>query len=180
MPGGDGQGLPSEGGPFHSNFVGRYARGENKVRVETVPDGGQVNRVFEQAGVPYGPCLELGSKACGEATKKRKSDAGVGPSGKRAKVSGRKAIPAKASVAPRGTSAAPSKTVMAKATHATQASKTSVAPGTTVPPKVGAPSGTTMSKIVAATVTASRVGLLKISTSAKRPAAALSPAVKGT
>jgi hypothetical protein len=67
--------------------VGRYARGEHKVCVEVVPNRGRVNWVFEHAGVPYGPHLEPGSKACDEATKKRNQDASIGPSTKCAKVS---------------------------------------------------------------------------------------------
>jgi hypothetical protein len=43
------------------NVVGWYAYGEHRFCVEMVPNGGQVNRVFEQASVPYGPRLEPGS-----------------------------------------------------------------------------------------------------------------------
>jgi hypothetical protein len=70
------------------NVVTRYARKEHDTCVAVVPNNGRVNRVFEQAGVPYGPRLALGSKASKEAMKKRKSDAGAGPMGKRAKASG--------------------------------------------------------------------------------------------
>jgi hypothetical protein len=108
--------------------------------------------------VPYGPRLELGSEVCEVAAKKRKSDAGVRPSEKHVKVSGRKAMHAKASMALKGASAAPSKMVPTKATHATQASKASTAPGSSVP---------------------LRAGVLKISTGVKRPIAVLSPMTKG-
>jgi hypothetical protein len=75
------------------NVVGRYACREHKVCVETLPNGGQVNRVFEQASVPYGPRLEPGSQACEEAAKKRKSDAGAGPSKKLVKcLAGRQCL----------------------------------------------------------------------------------------
>jgi hypothetical protein len=141
-----------------TNIVGRYARKEHKVCVETVLNGGWVNIVFEQTSVPYGPHLELGSEVCEVAAKKRKSDAGVRPSEKHVKVSGRKAMHAKASMALKGASAAPSKMVLAKATHETQASKASTVPGSSVPP---------------------RAGVLKISTGMKRLAAALSLMTKG-
>jgi hypothetical protein len=165
-----------------TNVVGRYVHGEHKAYVETVPNGGRVNRVFKQAGVPYGPRLEPDSEACEEATKKRKSDAGDGPSGKCVKVSGRNVMPTMAYVAAKGVSAAPSKTVSARATHTMQASKVGVVPGTSVPPRAVAPSGLVVSKTattVAVMVTTSRARVLKISTSAKRPAAVLSLAVKG-
>jgi hypothetical protein len=61
--------------------------------------------------VPYGPLLEPGSEACVEATKKRKRDVGVRPSGKCVKVSGRKAVPTKMSTASKGENVASSKTV---------------------------------------------------------------------
>jgi hypothetical protein len=103
------------------NVVGWYVRGEHKACVEMVPNGGQVNIVFEQASVPYGPRLEPGSEACEEVTKRKKSDTSFRPSRKHAKVSGQKTMPMKASMAPKGASATPSKTVLAKATHTTQA-----------------------------------------------------------
>jgi hypothetical protein len=164
------------------NVVGRYVYGEHKACVETVLNGGWVNRVSEPAGVPYGPRLEPGSEACKEAAKKRKSDTGAGTSGKHMKVSGRKGMLAKASVAPKGMDAAPSKTVLAKATYTTQASKAGMVLGTSVPPRVATRSGVAVLKItvtVAVMVTMSRAGVLKISTSVKSPAAALSPAMKG-
>jgi hypothetical protein len=101
-----------------TNVVGWYARGEDKVCVETVQNRGRVNMVFEQAGVPYGPHLEPNSEVCEEAAKKRKSGAGAGPSKKCAKVPAWKALPAKAYAAAKGASVAPPKTILAKATHA--------------------------------------------------------------
>jgi hypothetical protein len=44
-----------------------------------------VNRIFEHAGVPYGRRLESGAEVCKEAAKRRKRDAGVGPSRKHMK-----------------------------------------------------------------------------------------------
>jgi hypothetical protein len=41
-----------------ANVVGRYACGEHKVCVAAVSNEDRVNRVFEQAGVPYGPHME--------------------------------------------------------------------------------------------------------------------------
>jgi hypothetical protein len=60
-----------------TNIIDRYARKEHKLCAKMVPNRDRVNRVFEQAGVPYGPHLEPGSEACKEAIKKRKSDVGV-------------------------------------------------------------------------------------------------------
>jgi hypothetical protein len=82
-----------------TNVVGRYVHGEHKACVEMVPNGGRVNRVLEQADLPYEPHLEPGSEVCKEATKKRKNDAGNGPFKKCAKVSGWKAMLVKASMA---------------------------------------------------------------------------------
>jgi hypothetical protein len=89
---------------------------------------GRLNRVFEHAGMPYGPCLELGSEVSKEAAKKRKNDASAGPAGKHAKVSGQMAMALKASAAPRGSGAASLKMALAKtapAPHAKSAPKVS-------------------------------------------------------
>jgi hypothetical protein len=56
------------------NVMRSYACGEHDACLTTVPNGGRLNHVFEQASVPYGPCLEPGSKASKEA-------AGVGLTG---------------------------------------------------------------------------------------------------
>jgi hypothetical protein len=77
------------------NAVGRYAHGEHDACIAVVSNDGRVNGVFEQAGVPYEPCLVPVSEASKEVAKKRKSDVGAGPAGKCAKVSGRKAMPLK-------------------------------------------------------------------------------------
>jgi hypothetical protein len=50
-----------------TSIIGRYAHGEHDVCVATVPNGGRVNRVFELAGVPYGPQLKPRSEASKEA-----------------------------------------------------------------------------------------------------------------
>jgi hypothetical protein len=54
------------------NVVGRYARGEHDACIAVVLNNGWVNRVFEQAGVPYEPRLVHGSEASKEAMKKGK------------------------------------------------------------------------------------------------------------
>jgi hypothetical protein len=112
------------------NIVGRYTCGEHRVCIEVLPNGGWVNRVFEQADIPYEPRLEPGSEVCEEATNKRKNDAGIGPSVKHTKMSRWKVMPAKAFVAPKGMGVASSKMVLAKAPPGTHVSK-----GTSVPPK---------------------------------------------
>jgi hypothetical protein len=150
------------------NIVGR---GEHRVCIEKLPNGGQVNRVFEQAGVPYEPRLEPGSEACEQAAKKRKNDVVTGPSVKCAKTSEQKVMPAKASVASKGTGVASSKTVPTKAPPGTQVSK-----GTSIPPKASASKA---AMTVVATVTTSRAGMLRFSTSVKRPAVALPLGAKG-
>jgi hypothetical protein len=160
------------------NVVGRYAYKEHKVCLEAVLNERRANRVFEQAGVPYGPRFEPGSNVCEEAEKKRKSDSGAGPSGKCMKVSDRKTVPTKASTAPKGVSVASLKTMLAKASHVKPTPKDSVVPGTRVPLKVVATTVTVVSK-TAVTVTASRDGVLRINTKAKRSAIAPSPAAKG-
>jgi hypothetical protein len=73
------------------NVVLSYVREEHDVCITAVPNEGRLNRVFEQAGVPYGPWLEPGSNASKEAAIKRRNDAGAGLAGKRVKVSGQKA-----------------------------------------------------------------------------------------
>jgi hypothetical protein len=116
-----------------ANVTGRYASGEHYVCITTVPNGGQVNRVFEQANVPYGPRLEPRSEASKEATQKRKSDAGVVPVGKCAKVSGRKVILSKTAVAAKSAGVALSKTVSMKEAPTKSTPKTTVAPGADIP-----------------------------------------------
>jgi hypothetical protein len=83
------------------NVVGRYVHGEHDVCIVMVLNMGHLNQVFEQAGVPYGPRLEPGSKASKVAAKKRKDDAGAGLAGKHAKVPGRKVMALNVSTVPR-------------------------------------------------------------------------------
>jgi hypothetical protein len=109
--------------------------------------------------VPYGPHLELGSKASKEAERKRKNDAGVGPAAKRVKVSGLKAMALKTPVAPKRTGTASSK---AGPSHAKSAPKASATPRASVPPRAGAPPKTTMQKSAGAPA-ASKAVVLKIS-----------------
>jgi hypothetical protein len=54
------------------NVVWRYARGEHDACILVVLNGGRVNRVFEQADVPYMPRLVPRSEASKEAEKKEK------------------------------------------------------------------------------------------------------------
>jgi hypothetical protein len=119
------------------NVVGRYARGELDTCIVVVPNNGQVNRVFEQASMPYGPRLVPGSEASIEAAKKRKSDSGAEPMGKRVKASDRKVVPLKAHVASKGAGATSSKTAMAKAAPTKSLPRASAA--ASVPPKACAP-----------------------------------------
>jgi hypothetical protein len=109
---------------------------------------------------------------------KHKSDAGAGPVGKCAMVSGHNAVPSKAPAAPKSVCMASSKIMLMKATHVKSAPKTSVATGAVVLPKPGVPSGTAVSK-TAMTVTAPWAGVLNISTGTKRLATAPSPTAKG-
>jgi hypothetical protein len=41
------------------------------VCIASVLNRGRVNRLFKQADVPYGPCLEPGSEASKEAVRKK-------------------------------------------------------------------------------------------------------------
>jgi hypothetical protein len=45
------------------DVVRRYTRGEHKACIKILPNHGRVNRVFEHVDVPYGPRLDLSSKA---------------------------------------------------------------------------------------------------------------------
>jgi hypothetical protein len=158
--------------------IGRYAHGEHDPCIAVVLNNGHLNRVFEQAEVPYGPCLVPGSEASKEAVKQRKNDSGAGLAGKRMKVSGRKAMVLNAPAAPKVTGAALSKVALAKAANTKSVPKSSVALGSSVPLKAGASSKTIISK-TEATVIAPKVGVLRISTRTKRPSAASSQAPKG-
>jgi hypothetical protein len=135
------------------NVFWRYARGEHDACIAVASNMGWLNRVFEQAGVPYGPRLEPGSEASKEATGKRKNDSGIRPVGKHVKVSGRKAMALKVPTTPKGMGAASSKAPLAKAAHTKAVSKGSVAPGASVPPKAGAPLRAAVSKITATVTT---------------------------
>jgi hypothetical protein len=54
------------------NVVGSYSHVEHDVCVQALPNRGWLNRVFENAGVAYGPRPEPGSEASTEATKKKR------------------------------------------------------------------------------------------------------------
>jgi hypothetical protein len=164
------------------NVVGRYARGGHDTCIAVVSNNGRVNRVFEQAGVPDGPRLVPGSEASKGATKKRKSNAGAGPTGKRTKVSDRKVVPLKEPMASKGAGAASSKTAMAKVVPAKSLPHVGAVPGASAPPKVGAPFRTVVSKATGAMATpksAPKARVLKISTGTKRSSAASLPMAKG-
>jgi hypothetical protein len=75
--------------------IGRYTRGEHQACIETLPNRGRVNRVFEYAGMPYEPRSEPSSAASGQAPTKRKRDAGVVSLAKRAKVPSGKPVSVK-------------------------------------------------------------------------------------
>jgi hypothetical protein len=143
--------------------------------------------VFEHADVPYGPSLELGSEASKEVAKKRKDDGGVVLAGKRAKVSGPKAMAPKASMALRGSGIVSSELALSKAAHARHTKsvlKASTLPRASVPPKAGAPLRVeaavkgAVSKSMA-TVATSKAEVLRISTRTKRPSADSLQALKG-
>jgi hypothetical protein len=68
------------------NVVGGYIHAEHDACILVLPNRGRLNQFFEQAGMAYGPCLELGSEASNEAVRKRKNNAGAGPAGKLEKV----------------------------------------------------------------------------------------------
>jgi hypothetical protein len=55
------------------NVVGSYIHREHDVCILALPNRDRLNRVFEQAGVPYCPHLEPSSEASKEAVKKRKT-----------------------------------------------------------------------------------------------------------
>jgi hypothetical protein len=160
-----------------ANIVGRYARGEHDVCVAALPNGGRVNRVFEQAGVSYGPRLKPGSEASKVVALKRKSDVGAGHVGKCVKVSNRKMVSSKAHAELKSVGAASSKAALPKATLAKSTPKTSVAARVGDLPKPRPPLGTIVPKITAMII-APRAGVLKISTGTKRPAIALLPTAR--
>jgi hypothetical protein len=100
------------------NVVGRYTRGEHDACIAVVLNDGHLNRVFEQGGVPYGPCLVPDSEASKEVAKKRKSNAGAEPARIRTMVPSRKAMHAKVPTSSKGVGAASSKGVVVKTAHA--------------------------------------------------------------
>jgi hypothetical protein len=95
------------------NVVGSYNHGEHDTCIFALSNRDQLNRVFEQAGVSYGPHLEPGSGANKDAAKKRKNDVSAGPVGNRVKVYSKKAAALKPYVAPKGMGATSSKTASA-------------------------------------------------------------------
>jgi hypothetical protein len=76
------------------NTIGSFDHVEHDVCIKLLPNDGHLNRVFEIAGIVYGPCLQLGTEASVEALKKRKANPYDKTAGKRAKVEAkRKATP---------------------------------------------------------------------------------------
>jgi hypothetical protein len=129
--------------------------------------------------VSYGPWLELGSKASKEAVRKRRNDAGAEPTGKHAKVSGRKAM------APKGTSAASSKDAFSKVaplkaapSHTKPMLKAGAAPKASVPLKAGAPVKATVQKSMTMPAM-KKAGVHRIGTGLKTQSAELSQVPKG-
>jgi hypothetical protein len=121
------------------NVVGSYARGEFDLCIVSVSNVARVNRVFEQAGVPYGPRLEPGSEASKEAMRKRRCDAGAGSAGKHAKVFGRKAAASKDLVVAKNAGVGSSKTIPSKTTPLKAAPSRDIPAKTAAVPKAGAP-----------------------------------------
>jgi hypothetical protein len=154
------------------NVVGSYSHGEQDVCIVMILNGGWLNRVFEQTGMPYVPLLEPGSKTSKEAMRKRRNDVGTGPVGKRAKVSVRKMMAPKAPAAPKGTSAALSKTASLKVvhSHAKSVPKASAASRVSVSLKAGVLSKAVMPKSVP-TLAVPKARVLRINTGTKRPSA---------
>jgi hypothetical protein len=72
------------------NVVGNYSWAKHNACNQVLPNGGCLNRVFEKAGVAYGPHLQPGTEASTKATKKRKVDACVKSSGNKRRLPGRK------------------------------------------------------------------------------------------
>jgi hypothetical protein len=167
------------------NVVGSYDRAERDACVNALPNGGRLNRVFEKAGVTYGPRPKPGTKAA----KKRKADDCIRSARKQKKVAGIK----KMATTPKGMAA--SKAGEAPKVMATAAPRIASAPSkaaaskSTAPPKASAPKAAamkgaalaasgTVSGAIASKVTAARqkgapgamrAGVLKIKTRMKRP-----------
>jgi hypothetical protein len=72
------------------NVVGSYSRAEHDACIQALPNGGCLNRVFERAGVAYGPRMQPNTEASAEVVKKRKADACVMSLGKWMKVAEKK------------------------------------------------------------------------------------------
>jgi hypothetical protein len=72
------------------NVVGSYSHPEHEACLKCLQNGGRLNRVFELAGVAYGPRPEPGTEAQVEASKKRKVDAYGKTVGKHAKIQAKK------------------------------------------------------------------------------------------
>jgi hypothetical protein len=166
------------------NIVGSYTRGEHDVCIASVPNEGRVNWVFEQASVPYGPHLELGSEASKEAVRKRKDDAGTGPAGKHTKVYDWQAAALKASVMAKSIGAASSKAAPSKAVSSKVASsranpaKADAAPKASAPPKAGAPVKAAVQKS-AASLSVLKAGVLKVGVRLKWTSAGPAQTPKG-
>jgi hypothetical protein len=159
------------------NVVGSYDRAERDACVNALPNGGRLNRVFEKAGVTYGPRPKPGTKAA----KKRKADDCIRSARKQKKVAGIK----KMATTPKGMAA--SKAGEAPKVMATAAPRIASAPSkaaaskSTAPPKASAPkaaamkgaalaaSGTVSGAIASKVPGAMRAGVLKIKTRMKRP-----------
>jgi hypothetical protein len=159
---------------------GSVAHGEHDTCITAVPNEGRLNRVFKLAGVPYGPRLEPGSEASKNAARKRRNDAGAGPAGKCAKVSGRKAMATKAPKTPKGMGASSSKAAPSKSapSHTKSVPTAGATVRASVLPNVGAPAKAIVPKITVMPVVP-KAGLLRISTGLKGPSAEPSQVPKG-
>jgi hypothetical protein len=152
------------------NVVGSYAHWEHDVCITAVPNKGRLNRVFEQAGMPYGPQLEPGSEASKEAAIKWRTDASTKQVGKRVKVFGRKAVALKAPTGPKSMGVASSK---AAPSHSKSMLKTGVVPKASVLSKAGAPVKAAMPKS-AMMLAMPKDGVFRIGTVLKIPSIELS------
>jgi hypothetical protein len=128
--------------------------------------------------VPYGPRLEPRSEVNKEATKKRRNDAGAGPAGKCAKVSGSKVAALKDPVVPKGSSAASPKapttpkgpsvaSSKAASSHARSVPKADALPKTSASPKAAVPKSAVTQAVPTQVVP--KAGVLKISNKGKMP-----------
>jgi hypothetical protein len=131
-------------------IVGSYTKPEHDACLAHVHNGGRLNRVFELAGVTYGPCPVLGTEEFTDAVKNRKLDTARKNPSKCLKAIGKKKMEA-AKVAPsRGKASLkrPSAAEVASARQLKQSKKTMAHPAAAVT-TTRVPAGTLSSKVAA-------------------------------